>query len=148
MTTHKATLDLSIPNRIPDLAGGMDAVEAFLASWSVDPGDAAQVMIIVDEIASNIIKAAWPGGGDHQFRIGLHLDPAPGALTLTLLCIDDGVAFDPTQAAAPDLDLDLDDRMPGGLGLFMVREMTDTMEYARTGDENRLTLTKRLQLAG
>lgn len=139
------TLDLSIPNRIADLVVSMDAVETFLAAWAVDPSESAQVMIIVDEIASNIIKAAWPAGGDHKFHIALHLTPTPGALTLTLQCIDNGVPFDPTQAPPPDLDLDLDDRMPGGLGLFMVREMTDTMEYARTGEENRLTLTKRLK---
>ena len=144
MTDASARLDLSITNRIADLVAEMDAVEAFLATWSVDPADAAQVMIIVDEIASNVIKAAWPAGGEHRFHIGLHMAGAPGALTLSLHCVDDGIAFDPTQAAAPDLDLDLDDRMPGGLGLFMVREMSDTMEYSRVGDQNRLALTKRL----
>ncbi len=142
MAAPPATLRLVIPNRIEDLAAGMDAAEAFLAAWSVDPGDGAQVMIMLDEVASNIIKAAWPGGGAHEFTVELRMGPD---LALELVAIDDGVAFDPTKAPPPDLDLSLDDREPGGLGLFMVGEMSDGMEYARVDGCNRLHVTKRLQ---
>ena len=61
------------------------------------------------------------------------------------MAIDDGIAFDPTKMPPPDLDLDIDDREPGGLGLFMVTEMSDSVEYARIDGHNHLTVTKRLQ---
>lgn len=150
MSAPPAALVLSIPNRIVELAAGMDRVEAFLQAWDVEPGDAAQVMIILDEVASNIIKAAWPGGGDHSFEVALRIEPGSGpggggGLAFELVATDDGVAFDPTGAAPPDLDLDLDDRVPGGLGLFMVGEMSDSLDYARLDGRNRLHVTKRLQ---
>lgn len=147
MTPPPPSLRLSISNRIDALGAGLDEVEAWLAAWSADPGDRAQVMIIVDEIGSNIIGSAWPEGGDHSFQIELHVAPADQALALRLLATDDGIAFDPTQAPPPTLDLDLDEREPGGLGLFMVGEMSDSMEYQRTEGRNRLQVTKRLGLA-
>ena len=149
MATPPATLTLSIPNRIEALAAGMDEAEAFLAAWSVDPGDGAQVMIMLDEVASNVIKNAWPGGGEHSFTVELRMLPdgawAGGGLGFELLATDDGTAFDPTQAAPPDLELSLDDREPGGLGLFMVGEMSDRMEYSRAEGCNRLLVAKVLQ---
>jgi anti-sigma regulatory factor (Ser/Thr protein kinase) len=144
MTAPPPFLSLTIPNRIEALSGGMDAVEAYLAAWSVDPGDSAQVMMILDEIASNIIKCAWPDGGEHSFRIELHVAAVPPALALRLMATDDGIAFDPTQVAPPSLDLDLDEREPGGLGLFMVGQMSDFMEYRRLEGCNRLEVRKRL----
>ena len=139
------TLVLSIQNRIEDLAAGMDAAEAFLAASAVGPDDHAQVMVILDEVASNIIKGAWPQGGEHSFQVELRIGPAAAARELVLLAVDDGVEFDPTAAAPPDLGLDLDEREPGGLGLFMVSMMCDGLEYRRVGAQNRLTVTKRLQ---
>ena len=142
MTPRPDTLTLSIENRIESLSAGIDEAQAFLADRAVDPGDSAQVMIMLDELGSNIIKSAWPGGGEHRFAMELQLDETR---TMTLRVADDGVAFDPTDVTAPDLDACLEDRVVGGLGLFMVSEMSDTMEYSRVDGLNRLVLTKRLQ---
>lgn len=58
--------------------------------------------------------------------------------------IDDGVAFDPTAKPAPDIDADMDDRAIGGLGMFLVREMTDIQQYERANDENRFRIERLL----
>ncbi len=122
----------------------MDTAEGFLAAWRIDPADGAQVMIILDEIASNIIKAAWPQGGEHHFTVDMQLDGAVEPV-LTLLTIDDGMPFDPTQVAPPDLGLGLDQRELGGLGVLMVAKMSDSMTYSHMGGCNRLQITKRLR---
>jgi serine/threonine-protein kinase RsbW len=143
MTAPAAMLNLRIPNRVADLTAVLDTVNAFLQEGRVDPDDCAQVMIIVDEIASNIIKSAWPGGGEHVFDLALRLEPR-GSL-LELATVDDGVAFDPTTAAQPDLDAALEEREVGSLGLFMVVQMSDSMVYARVEERNHLTVTKVLK---
>ena len=56
--------------------------------------------------------------------------------------IDNGRAFDPTAAPAPDLSLPLEQRDPGGLGIHLMRRMIDRVEYRRAGGENRLRLEK------
>ena len=148
MTTRPAeTLSVSIPNQTDGLAPILDAVEALLERWSIDIGDRAQVMIIVDEIASNIISGAWPDDGEqHEFKFDIRIETAP-VLQLVLTAVDDGLAFDPTGVPPPDLTLDLDGREPGGLGLFMVKAMSDTLEYSRIDGQNRLSVTKSLKPA-
>jgi serine/threonine-protein kinase RsbW len=140
-------LRLSIVNRIETLGDHLDAVDAFLRAWNVDGEDHAQVMIILDEVASNIIHSAWPEGGQHHFDIVLQIVGQAGALSLLLIAVDDGIAFDPTAAPPPDVTLDLDDREPGGLGLFMVREMSESIGYSRVDGVNRLQVAKQLQRA-
>lgn len=63
-----------------------------------------------------------------------------------VLCVeDDGPAFDPLAAPEPDLDAPLEDRPVGGLGIHLLREMMDTLDYVRRDDRNRLILRKRVQ---
>jgi anti-sigma regulatory factor (Ser/Thr protein kinase) len=57
---------------------------------------------------------------------------------------DHGPAFDPLQAAAPDLEADPDERGIGGLGIHLVRHYIEDLHYARVGDENVLSMTKLL----
>jgi anti-sigma regulatory factor (Ser/Thr protein kinase) len=140
-----AALRLSVLNRIEALTPHLDKADAFLTAWGIDAADHAQVMIILDEIASNIIKSAWPDGDVHHFSLDLSITPEPAGLALQLIAIDDGLAFDPTEAVMPDITLDLDDREPGGLGLLMVQEMSDSVEYCRINGCNHLKVAKRLQ---
>lgn len=57
---------------------------------------------------------------------------------------DDGPAFDPLDAPEPDVEAALEDRPVGGLGIYLLREMMDRLEYARVDGRNCLTLHKRL----
>jgi anti-sigma regulatory factor (Ser/Thr protein kinase) len=58
--------------------------------------------------------------------------------------IDYGRPFDPLSVPPPDLDAPIEERRIGGLGLHIVREMMDTLEYAREGGRNVLRLSKKL----
>ena len=136
-----AVLTLCIVNRIDALSPCMDQAEEFLAAHRVAAEDGVPVMVMLDEIASNIIKAAWPPEEEHRFEVTLTI--GPGGL-LTLVSIDDGVSFDPTGRDPPDLEAALEDRDIGGLGLFLVRQMSCSMEYSRLDGRNRLSVTKRV----
>lgn len=64
---------------------------------------------------------------------------------LTFVLSDSGTPFDPTQAGTPDLTLDAEERPIGGLGIFLVRQIMDTIVYRRSDGKNILTLTKNIQ---
>ena len=56
---------------------------------------------------------------------------------------DDGASGrDPTAAATPDTSLGLEDRKVGGLGIYLVREMMDRVDYQRRGERNHLEFSK------
>ena len=95
-----------------------------------------QICIAVDEIFSNIARYAYhPSVGGAAVRIAVGDD-------ITIELEDNGVAYDPLSAAAPDLSLPAQERAIGGLGIFMVKNIMDSVQYRREGNKNILTITK------
>ena len=56
---------------------------------------------------------------------------------------DSGVPFDPTVASMPDLTLDASERPVGGLGIYLVRSIMDSVSYERVDGKNVLSMIKR-----
>lgn len=113
----------------------LDAIEAQLADGDAPAAVAAAVLIACDEIVSNIVNH---GGA----AAGVEVDVGVGDGRVDVEVIDDGAPFDPTAAAAPDTDLTLENRKVGGLGIYLVREMMDRVDYARRDGRNRLQFSK------
>lgn len=108
---------------------GLKSCQEFIASLC----DSPRPQIIMDEIVSNIVRCS----GATFFSVDCTISPEN---EMTLVFSDDGSAFDPTAAAAPDLATAAEDRQIGGLGIFMVKKMSKSVSYARTGDLNVLTV--------
>jgi hypothetical protein len=63
---------------------------------------------------------------------------------LVFLLTDSGKEFDPTQAPDADITLSAEERQIGGLGIFLIRQIMNTVEYQRIDGKNVLTLGKQL----
>ena len=63
---------------------------------------------------------------------------------LSLAIIDDGDPFDPTTADVTDPSIPADERRAGGLGLILIRQMTDVQEYRRVDEQNILIIRKKI----
>jgi anti-sigma regulatory factor (Ser/Thr protein kinase) len=120
----------------------LDAIEAHLMGAGASGPEALQMRLVAEEIVTNIARCAWPEGVAAQFFVELAIEIDVAGLHVTLTTIDNGVVFDPTTNATPDIDADLDDRAIGGLGMFLVREMTDTQHYQRIDGQNRFRVTR------
>ena len=98
--------------------------------------------LAAEECVANVINYAYPKGiRGHVEMTALIVN---GLLTLTIK--DHGVPFDPTAHEAIDVNAELDNRPIGGLGIFLVKSIMDTMAYQRTSDGyNVLTLTKQIK---
>ena len=73
-------------------------------------------------------------------EIGIAITQQPSAVSLQLM--DDGVAFDPT-VHVPNANA-TEERQIGGMGISLMRQITDEMHYERAGEKNILTLVKKL----
>ena len=93
---------------------------------------------MLDEIVLNVINHGHDDQGEHEIHVRLRA--APDAVTITVE--DDGKPFNPLDAPPPDLDLPIEERPIGGLGIFLMKSLTSAMDYRREGERNRLTLTK------
>lgn len=113
----------------------MDALEAYLAERGVPGAAAGALMVAADEVVSNILDH---GGRAPSVEVTARV--ADGRAWVEV--VDDGPAFDPTAAAAPDTGLSVEDRDIGGLGIHLVRKLSDEVAYERRGDRNRLRFSK------
>ena len=110
--------------------------ESLTEKLSVVPKVANKVNIAVDEIYSNIINYSGAEIATVSYCI------KDGKLYITFT--DDGVPYNPLEAEEPDTTLSAEERKIGGLGIFMVKKMTESMDYTYEDDKNILKLTMAL----
>ena len=97
-----------------------------------------QLKLALEEAVVNVMEYAYPKGnkGDISVRV------TSNGKRLKIIITDKGVAFNPTEAATADTTLSAEDRPVGGLGIFLVRELMDSINYERTDGCNVLTMRK------
>lgn len=100
-----------------------------------------QIDIAVEEVFVNIAKYAYyPGKGNAVIRIEMSEDPLMARITFT----DRGVPYDPLEKQDPDVTLAAEERPIGGLGIFMVKNSMDDIQYEYRDGCNILTMIKML----
>jgi anti-sigma regulatory factor (Ser/Thr protein kinase) len=96
--------------------------------------------LALEEVVSNIIRHGYGGREDGEVSLVLHLAGEAIAVTVE----DDGVPFNPLELPDPDLTAPLEEREVGGLGVYLVRQLMDEVDYRAEGGRNILRMTIRL----
>ena len=125
-----------LPRQREALSGFADAFAAWCARAGVPAAVATRFQIAFDELLTNAISHGAPDAPDEPLVVHLRAD----ARRLEAEIIDAGPPFDPLAQAAPDTTLALDDREPGGLGLLLVRELIDEVQWHHAEGRNHLRL--------
>ena len=94
-----------------------------------------QLALVIEEAVINICNYAYevPPG---EVTVRIHT----GAGRFVMEFEDGGVPFDPLTVAEPDIKLSLEEREAGGLGIFLIRRMTDEVHYRRVNGRNILSV--------
>lgn len=116
-----------------------DAVDGFCSAHGVADDVRHDLHVALDEIVNNVVRHAAPRHPHVDVRLGI--DDTNVEVTVE----DDGEAFDLHDAPAPDVTLPIEQRRVGGLGIYLVRQLMDDVQYRRSGGLNRLTLRRRLR---
>ena len=112
----------------------------FGSSAGVGAGEMRKFELALEEIFMNIVMHGSQPGTAPQVEVSLSL--TTDALTMTVE--DNGPQFDPLSLPAPDVTASLADRRVGGLGVFLVRKIMDSVSYARIAGRNQLRMSRRL----
>jgi sigma-B regulation protein RsbU (phosphoserine phosphatase) len=125
---------------IAELDGLFELLGRFFALVRVDQASRYAVELAAEEIFTNVLRH-HPAGGD-QIEIRLRLDGDDIALSVTDF---NAPPFD-VRSDAPEVDVDrpLEERTPGGLGLFLVKSMMDRVAYHHENGNSTVTLYKRV----
>ena len=124
------------------------AIREFVAeaSRSLDADEQAirDLQLAVDEVCSNSIRHGY-GGQEGQIEVSVERI----GHSIRVVVRDWGMAFDPEQIPVPDLDLPLEERSLGGLGLFLVQQVMDDVRFEFNDSKgNSVTMVKRLDRGG
>jgi serine/threonine-protein kinase RsbW len=126
---------LTLPANLNSLKAFLDFVRAGGEGVGLEPDKLDKLNLVLEELFVNIARYAYqPGGGDVEVAY------APGGPGLLLVQISDqGRVFNPLENQEPDLSGELKDRPVGGLGLFLVRRLADSITYRREQGRNILS---------
>ncbi|WP_342676578.1 ATP-binding protein [Methanofollis sp. UBA420] len=125
---------------LASLPGALDRVAAALQRLGAPAKAVQEVELAVDEAVTNIILHGYESAGG---RIALSCEKTEEGVVVEIR--DAAPAFDPTAASAPDLEGGADERPIGGLGVHLMRKMTDAVMYERRQGENVLRLVKHFE---
>jgi sigma-B regulation protein RsbU (phosphoserine phosphatase) len=95
--------------------------------------------LALEEAVVNVMDYAYSEGQRGDVDIEVTADQQ----WLTFVISDTGIAFDPTAKEDVDTTLSAEERPIGGLGIFLVRQLMDVIDYKREGNKNVLTLRKK-----
>ena len=118
----------------------IEFVNNFLEPYDVDMKALSQIDITIDEICSNIFNYAYK---DKVGKIGIDISYADDVVTIDF--VDEGAPFNPLEKDDPNIDAPIEQRQEGGLGIFIVKQMMDSVSYRYSENkENILTISKKV----
>lgn len=130
---------LRITAQLENLSVVRRFVRETAVAFGVVPDAIPDVLLAVDEAVTNIIVHGYKDqAGTIEVEVRLEVD------SLVVSVRDEAPSFDPTTVPSPDLSLPLEQRRLGGMGIYMMRQITDELTHRIIPQGgNELTIVKR-----
>jgi anti-sigma regulatory factor (Ser/Thr protein kinase) len=129
---------ISINNQLTQLEVLANALEILSEEWELPMNISLNLNLVLEELITNTIFYGYEDQNEHFIQIEISFENQ----VITMQIEDDGKEFNPLLMAEPDIELSVQDREIGGLGIHFVRKLMDEVTYNRTNNKNILTLTK------
>jgi serine/threonine-protein kinase RsbW len=131
----------TVPARLESLELISGFIVAAATQAGMDDHAAWQVQLAVDEAATNVIQHGYGEAGEGAIELSWRVDGPDFVVTLR----DYGRRFAPEDVPAPDLSSPLEERQAGGLGIYLMTRLMDSVRYEFDDQRgNLLTMTKRI----
>ncbi len=129
-----------LPAKIENLQEMLDFIKDSIKNIDLTKKTKHKILISFEEITMNIISYAYPEIKDGKIEI--ICDNIEDEKKIIIKIIDWGIPFNPLSKEEPDLEIPIQERQIGGLGIFMVREFMDEVNYKREDGKNILIFIK------
>jgi Serine phosphatase RsbU, regulator of sigma subunit len=133
------TRRLTLKNDVDELTKLPEFVDTVCEEAGVDMALIASLNLALEEAVTNVVLYAYVGGEGT-----VDIDAVYTNKNLRFIITDSGIAFDPTKKEEADTTLSAEERPIGGLGIHLVRQIMDSVNYERINGKNILTLIKKL----
>lgn len=133
--TYRITVNASTEN--------LSEVREFVANHAKEEGFTSQqvsdLQLAVDEAYTNIIKHAYKNNSHEDVEINLTFDPDKLCISL----FDSGNSFEPDNYNIPDIRKKIKERKRGGMGVYLIHQLMDSVSYHQNPDKNEIRLCKK-----
>nr|AFI78697.1 anti-sigma regulatory factor, serine/threonine protein kinase [uncultured bacterium ws085G8] len=137
--SEEQVFDLSVNASLDNLQGIRSYIDRVGTSLGVNESALGDLRLAVDEAVTNVVIHGY---GETGGIVELHMHADGDAVVIRIR--DRAASFDPSHVNAPQLDTNLKDRPFGGMGVFLIRKMTDKAEFLPLpGGGNEIRLVKR-----
>ena len=133
-------LRLRITSSLDAIPPASQTATKWLESRQVAPAGIYLANLAIEELVSNCVKYGCDDNLEHHIEIGLSVEGGE----MTLEVIDDCHAFNPLEAPEPNTNLPVEHRPLGGLGIQLLRKMSDRMTYERREGRNHVSIIKQI----
>ena len=121
-------------HEIPRIRKDLEMLET---EWSIPLSKKRQIMVIVEELFSNIVRFAYEDQQEHTIELRMKKNES----SVEIEIIDDGIPFNPLEYGKDRIN-DPSMASSGGMGLTLVQTFANRMSYQRRGDKNCLFIEK------
>ncbi len=129
-----------LKNNVREVSELSNFQKSVFEKMNLDKSLARQLRLAIEEAVVNVIEYAYSPDTEGSIEIRIMSD----GNRLKVMIIDFGIPFDPTAKEKIDTSLAAEDRQIGGLGIHLVRELMDSINYERIDGKNILTLIKQI----
>lgn len=133
---------MRLKNNLNEISHMCDDIEQFCQDNAIPQAKTHDILLIIDELVTNVINYAYPQDEEHEFF--LYMDKVDDLVHIKI--VDSGIAFDPLAKTDPNTALSLEERQIGGLGIFLVKRLSEEVKYSRIDDKNQLYIKVSLSL--
>ena len=130
---------LNLNNKVSEITKLNEFVKSATTALNMETGLANQIKLAVEEAVTNIIDYAYQNGTEGNISVTIEADES----RIRFIITDSGAEFDPTSVSKADTTLSVEERPIGGLGVFLVRNLMDSINYERVDGKNVLRMEKR-----
>lgn len=132
----------TLVNELSEIPRLSEYTARFCRSNSLKMGNENALNLVLEELFSNIVKYGFEDGKKHVIDIRMELYEDEVGVEVS----DDGIPFNPLERSAPEIDMPLEDREIGGLGIHIVRKLMHDLNYKRVDGRNiiKMKMKKRL----
>lgn len=132
------SFEMTIGSDIEEIPGVSARLEEAMNACGFSAEEVLDTQLAVEEVITNIILHGYEKKGG-EIHLSCHFEDS----RIRIRVADSAPQFDPLSIPEPELEGDIDERRIGGLGIYLVRQVMDTLSYRYENNRNILTLEKR-----
>ena len=131
--------EYSVDARLEELQRVRAFVDRTGATLGLNAKTLGDLRLIVDEAVTNIIVHGY---GDQSGRVTILMEIDGGAVVVRIR--DNARPFEADAVPRPHLEESLEKRAPGGMGIHLIRKLSDEAVFKSGPGGNELRIVKRL----